>query len=204
VKEKPNIFVDLDETLISSIYGKGRNPGKRKVIDLTADDGQREPYHSFLRPSAHKLLERLRAYGNVRILTTATRDYALAHNEAFQLGFTPEEIIAREDYTIEIRGAYGSNETHLINEGQFPGALLIDDLTPEDRPLQLKLRWLGPGALHVPIQAFNGKDHPNFEIKLEKLWGTIDKWWGQKEAGPKTPAPKEHNNTEPEPDHPCL
>ena len=164
VRPQQTIFVDLDETLIHSVWGKGRNPGKRTVIQLGD-----ETYHSFLRPTALWFLEQLRALGSVRMLTSATRSYAIAHNNAFGLGFQPDEITAREDYTVEVQGAYGAKETYLLNEGQFPDAVIIDDLTVEDKPLKLKLRWLGKGAKHIPIQAFNGKDHAEFEVKLQKI-----------------------------------
>jgi hypothetical protein len=178
--KKPDIFVDLDETLIHGIYGACRNPGQRDVIPLSEGG----PYHSLLRPSALSLLATVRNLGTVRMLTTAVREYALIHNETYKLGFAPEDIFAREDYVCEVYGAYGDRSYEPINPGQFPGAYLLDDRHPDDRDLKLKLVWLGKDSTLLRVPAFHGKDHENFPEKLQKILEQIPRPKTGKKAPP--------------------
>ncbi len=160
-----NIYIDLDDTLIHSVYGVGRNPGKRAVVDL----GEDEVYHSFLRPEALRLLSDLRGIGSVRMLTTSIEAYAKAHNDVFSLGFQDSEIIAREHYIEKIKLAYGEDWVP-VRRGTDPSAVLIDNLTPNTESSLTKCAFLGIGAEQfLQIREFNGKDPDCFPEEVEQL-----------------------------------
>ncbi len=159
------MYIDLDETLVHSVYGKGRGVGKRTVIDA----GSGDIYHSLLRPAAHFLLGAVRDMAEVSMLTTATREYALAHNQKFQLGFTEGEIVAREDYITKVNMAY-SSEWVPSSTRVCPTAILIDNLSPRADAARLKMAYLGIREnQYLQIREFNGKDPENFGAELEQI-----------------------------------
>lgn len=163
------VYVDLDDTLIHAVYGLGRGKGKRTVID--AGDG--ELYHSLLRPSAHRFLEELRGDGEVFMLTTATKKYAGAHNKAFSLGFSEDEIVAREDYLIQVTMAY-SSELITKKERVCPEGWLVDNMPPEEEAARLKRAYLGIGVdRYTQVREFNGKDPEVFNREMDQIFSTI-------------------------------
>jgi hypothetical protein len=121
---KGNVFIDLDETLVSSIYcssEKRRNDYIANYILLDScsfvlaeDSGW---YVSFLRPIALQLInfcENLVGEDNVYILTASVEDYAKAINKGLGLGFKENQIYSREhihyssatgDYVPKFKGA---------------------------------------------------------------------------------------------------
>lgn len=168
-----NIYVDLDETLIHAIPGYSGNPGKRtpiKIPNIDCKENSYELYYSLLRPNAHRLLNFCRYLTNVKMLTTATRDYALLHNEAFSLGFSESDVIAREDYLIKTTLAYGSS-IETIAAQTDPKSLLIDNLPPNADAAKLKQQFLGiREENYVQIRDFNGKDPEIFENELGEIF----------------------------------
>ena len=88
------IFVDLDETLIHTFgLHTGRDMPNYNKVSLS----ERESYNTRLRGCSLAFLEAAREKAKVFMLTVATKDYALAMNEAFSLGFKAEDIYSRED-----------------------------------------------------------------------------------------------------------
>lgn len=164
-----NIYVDLDDTLIHSVYGVGRNPGKRTVVRLSEDD----IYHSLLRPEAGRLLSSLRRVGQVKMLTTAIDEYARAHNKLFSLGFRDDEIIARESYITKIQIAYGTDWVPSAT-GTDPEAVLIDNLPPSTESSRTKRAFLGiRDDGYFQIREFNGKDPEGFSEEIDKIVAKI-------------------------------
>lgn len=164
------VYVDLDDTLIHAVYGKGRGVGKRTVIDA----GEGEYYHSFLRPDAHYMLEEMRRMGEVWMLTTAKRSYAMAHNETFRLGFSGGEILAREDYIVRVPMAY-SSEWMPTERGVCPHGILVDNLSPAAEAARLKMAYLGIGEeRYVQIREFNGRDPDNFKGELAQILTSLE------------------------------
>ena len=169
-----NIYIDLDDTLIHSVYGVGRNPGKRTVIQVDEE----EVYHSLLRPVAKELLASLRNLGPVSMLTTARRDYALAHNSAFALGFSEDEIFARDDYICKIKLAYGE-EWVPVEKGVDKNAILIDNLSPATESSRTKSGFLGIGEdRYIQIREFDGKDPKEFSSEVEEVLARVVKLAG--------------------------
>jgi len=164
-----NIYIDLDDTLIHSVYGRGRNPGKRTVIPITED----EIYHSLLRPEAGRILRELRNIGDVRMLTTSISDYAEAHNRAFALGFMPAEIFARERYINKVLLAYGSEWVASMTKTD-PGGLLIDNLSISTESSRTKCAFLGIGEdNYFQIREFDGKDPECFAQEVDNLLSAV-------------------------------
>lgn len=185
MKTKPSIYVDLDETLIHAIHGFGRNPGKRTPV---AFEGV-EKYHTLLRPAAPKMLGAFRALGRVRMLTTATREYAQTHNEIFGLGFEKDDIVAREDYVCKIQLAYGS-QWDTAGKDADPSAILVDNLPGTDENARLKIQYLGiPKGNYIQIRAFDGKDPDCFEQELEDILAEAKRLLGiaHSPKAPRTP-----------------
>lgn len=168
------IYIDLDETLIHAIYAQSGNPGKRTPIRLLEDDGlDSEIFYSLLRPKAKELLSFCREASEVKMLTTATKDYALKHNEVFSLGFKKHEIIAREDYLYQSMLAYGT-VTELLKTRVDPNSLLIDNLPRLAEAAMLKQQYLGiKPHQYIQIREFSGKDPQNFNQELIELQNQI-------------------------------
>jgi hypothetical protein len=88
------IFVDLDETLIHTVgFHSGTDMLNYNKVSLS----KHESYNTRLRGCSLAFLEAARKKAKVFMLTVATKDYALAMNEAFSLGFKAEDIYSRED-----------------------------------------------------------------------------------------------------------
>jgi hypothetical protein len=160
---KNNIFVDLDETLIhtfnstslgSAPWGDEMDrmpwhmPGE--VKEITLEDGI---YSTVLREGAHTFLKLLRQKGNVFMLTAATKDYALAMNEAFGFNFNPKGILSREDV----------QEGGIKLRGFEPGNTYLFDNLPA-RENHSKIAFLRPlGKVnYVAVPEFNGEEERYF------------------------------------------
>jgi len=159
------IYLDLDDTLIHSVYGLGRNPGKRTTISLSNKD----VYHTLLRPLASDILAGLRNIGQVKMLTTAVKEYALAQNQAFFLGFSDADIIAREDYVTSINDMFGEKWVPLQSKTD-PNSVLIDNLPPSTESSRIKIQFLGiKQSSYFQIREFYGKEPSCFQQELEDL-----------------------------------
>jgi len=88
---KPNIFLDLDQTLISAEPGEEydftKNKHKAKLFNYKNMDGY---YIVFERPGLQKFLDYIFKNFNVSIWTAATKDYALFIIENIIIGNRPE------------------------------------------------------------------------------------------------------------------
>jgi hypothetical protein len=159
------IYLDLDDTLIHSVYGVGRNPGKRTVIALSDND----VYHTLLRPLAPNILSELRRVGTLKMLTTAAREYAQAHNTILNLGFNVSDIIAREDFICQTYGLHGEAWTP-TKTGTDPSAILIDNLSPNTESSRIKIQFLGiKSARYFQVREFYGKDPACFQQEIQEL-----------------------------------
>jgi hypothetical protein len=189
------IYIDLDDTLIHALpaYHKP-NPGKRTRVVLQDSEGN-EVYHTMLRPLAHKLLEAARGLSNVKMLTTATKDYAIAHNETFNFGFAKEDIIAREDLMVKITLAYGSDIVPAKSKVD-PNSLLIDNLSPTTESGRIKSSFLGiPPEQYIVIREFSGKDPDCFEQELHSLIENMATLIKTKSTTPKSLTPPISHNS---------
>lgn len=143
-----DIFFDLDNTLIDA-SADYEHPGE--PVKLPSG---RFVYVA-IRAETEAMLAGARELGRVRILTAATRDYAVPITAL--LGFAAEDVIVREDY-FSLGGFTGySRQRDLIVEkrSQFPRAVLIDDLPPENPYAQCKISFLGiPSERLIQVPAF--------------------------------------------------
>ena len=106
-----NIFIDLDDTLIRSVYDSDLRVGDN-ISGFTShkfDDGL---VWSQKRIFTDSLLEYCRTIDpESKMLTASTSDWAYHWNETFELGFKESNIYSRHDYSVEqiFTGPYGYN-----------------------------------------------------------------------------------------------
>ena len=192
---KNYVFVDLDASLVHCVFrGSHATMAKRnKAISLfskkekqlsktliladAADDGVTELYSSYLRDGALDLLKALRdefGSSNVRMLTAAMQDYAIANSEAHGLGFTKDQILHRG--TIDS----GDLSEFIPDSARRGEVALIDDLPDYDNGSKLRLLrpLLSPSAKHVAyirVQPFYGPefDEPYTAENVRKIIALI-------------------------------
>jgi hypothetical protein len=135
----------------------------------TKPNGKPETYHCTKRPMADVMLEDCRRAGKTKMLTSATRQYALAANGAMELGFDPQDIVAREDIGTETTIAYGDD--FLLHKQQTdPQASLIDNMRPTSKWAKIKRTFLGiPAKNYIQIREFNGKDPEKFQSEWNQI-----------------------------------
>lgn len=170
------IFLDLDNTLIHAQWGG--NPNKRRYkIDLGENwMGKKEVYWSMLRPMTHIFLAACRYLAPTYMLTNSTRDYALAHNKEFSLGFSEDMIFAREDFSRETCGMLHS-DTYPLAVGQYPDAILVDNKSFEESSKEdVKIQFLGiDQSRYVQSRFYQGGKQPeNFDKELNAIEKIIE------------------------------
>lgn len=149
------IFHDLDDALCNFIASPSH---KRNKIVLS--DGDK--YYGYVRPMAHQMLKDLREIAPVKMLTTATREYALKVNEIYKFGFAPEDIFAYDDCWTEEQIGYGK-DYFAIQQNIAPNSVLIDNLPVTDPWPRRKMHVLGiKEDRYIQIREFNGKDPDKF------------------------------------------
>jgi len=137
------IFVDLDETLIHCSFLGSTEKSKKfsrkgsEIINLSLGDETPEYYQCTLRNGAIDLLSKLRDLPNAEVymLTAATKDYALANSETFNLRFTGDRIFSREDTNLLASRV----ADRFKPEGDFD-MFLLDNLPYSDN--NIKIDWL--------------------------------------------------------------
>lgn len=126
-----------------------------------------EKYSILERPLAKKMLKDLRELGNLRMLTTATPDYAQQVNKMFDFGFTENDVISLVPLLVTVQLAYGS-DTLLTQTRTDPHSLLIDHQSTTDKWLRTKLLYLGiKENSYVQIREFSGVDPFQFSKEWE-------------------------------------
>jgi hypothetical protein len=173
------IYLDLDETLIHSIPGRpgmGASVHRKKITCGVKANGKPDTYHTELRGIAPDLVAWCQARKPTKLLTTAAREYALAHVKAFDLPFAPEDIIAFEDYLYEVSGPYGSKDLMVTAVNTDKNGVLIDNRSPETPPGRAKLLFLGIPKKHfLTVRDYEGgRDHEPAKV-LEAITGWVEK-----------------------------
>lgn len=149
------IFVDLDETLIHTLDYSQYASGYPEAIKIVLPE---DPYTYFalLRHGAHSLLSGLREAGEVYMLTAANRDYALAMNAEFNLGFPEASIYTRETVS------NGDDISHL-----GPGEVFLIDNLPR-RENNTKITFLRKNLKvpqYIQVTTFNGEQDQHYTDK---------------------------------------
>lgn len=166
------IYLDLDETLIHSIWGgQSRNPNRNRIkVDL----GDGDIYYTFKRPSADRIIQECRNIAPTTILTAGTRDYALKIN-SIMFDFPESNIIGREDFTFETYVGYGKETLSYGIKTNPETTILIDNESPSYKWSLLKMESLGISKdNYFRIRSFIGrKDPERFEGELEELFNKL-------------------------------
>jgi len=154
------VFIDLDETLIHTLYNCFSN--NRVRVDFSSYIGGRSDmtptgYGVLLRPNTHEFLKTVRGlYPNVYMLTAATSEYGQKMNDVFNLGFTSEEIIGRD-----LWNAIYANSPKLHRFTNDPCySVLIDNEHPKDKNACDKINYLKTfgKAYYIRIKGYYGSD----------------------------------------------
>jgi hypothetical protein len=156
---QPQIWCDLDGTLVWTLdtgfeafvskyvpRSSGiRTPGRKRLLRVPFGTGE---LRACIRRGSHELLMALRAKSDVRMLTSATSEYAEAMNDFFKLGFRHHEICAREEW-------YGKR----LKLGDGPQVLV--DNEHDTYCFRLKQEYLG-GCRLVRVSDFSGGSHQDW------------------------------------------
>jgi len=162
----PFIFLDMDETLISTVY-RYTDGDTRKSFKI--DDYW---YSSMVRPLAQEFISGCRSLTHTMLFTNATRDYAKKINEMFGFGFDCEQMICREDYIVYVPDyfPYSHSSTEIATVPvtiDLPKAILVDNMYPDDVGALQKMKYLGINSdRYVQIREFTGKDPECFKNEL--------------------------------------
>jgi hypothetical protein len=158
------IYIDLDDCLIHSVFGV-RNTKRRTVMHL-----DEEKYSVLERPLAKKMLTDLRELGHLRMLTTATPDYAQEVNRIFGFDFAQNDVISLVPLLVTVQLAYGS-DTLLTKTHTDPHSILIDHQSPQDKWLRTKMLYLGVKEnSYIQIREFAGIDPFQFPKEWESKY----------------------------------
>lgn len=172
---KVHVFVDLDNTLICADILNYYTPKNAKVLELKDTN---EIYYARLRPGAKELLNGLRSKYDVVMVTSAIKEYANGWNKLFELGFNPEQIVAREDLKSEIDTAPKSKDYFV----------LIDDLPALHGSTALKIRRLtknDPKFAIINLPGYLGRDDSVRQHITEKMITEIHKVIDTRKTGNK-------------------
>lgn len=195
LKIKPKtIYLDLDETLIHSIpsYGGMGVSRRRVIVDCgLKKNGKRDRYTTDLRDIAIAIVKRCQKLTHTKILTSALKEYAEAHVEAFNLGIAKTDIIAREDFLYEGQGPYGSKDIYVLERNIDPTAVLIDNAEPTSEMGRAKTIFLGiPPENFLKIKDYpGGKETPSAAKEIWDAIETIEKLF-ELTQNPTSPKPK--------------
>lgn len=154
------IFIDLDDTLIKSLFLREIPSDLRPEEWVGVFDD--ELYLSEARLSGYKLLDFCRRIDkNVNLLTTATRKWAEYWNKVFDLGFKKEEVISRHDF-LKFEDRYDVKKTLALKN-----AVIIDDKRPRvGEPLSfLKAKYVFGENSANWVQVPRFRDNKNRRIE---------------------------------------
>lgn len=164
-----NLYIDLDETLIHSIV----NPSpKRTKVELSNG----EKFYTFLRPKALDMLKDLRNISSgVKILTSATREYAYAMNDIFGLEFIRDHIYAREDCWVEECIPYYGRDLLATKTSFDTKGILIDNLFVTEIWSRRKMHFLGilPDRYIQIRECLGRKDPEKFDMEWQEIINKI-------------------------------
>lgn len=170
------IFLDLDNTLVSTCYyQKNKVPRNKIKIPLYNNWlGKEETYYTQLRPGAKEFIEYCRSKAQTFILTAAATDYAQEHNKVLGLGFVDDAIIGRDLYCYYKSGML-CDRVIPLRANIHPNSILVDN---EDidahygvENLRAKMAFLGieKDRLVKSREYCGGKQPPDFSKELKQL-----------------------------------
>lgn len=155
-----SIYFDNDETLSHSVY---QEPNQ-KHFRFTLENGG--VYYPIIRPSAKRIIDFARnlvGFENVKILTTATKDYIREINKVAEWGFLDEQLIAREEISSSLR--YPTDGSSHLEASRYahPENVLIDNLPPRENSDKISFLgiWKTYHANYFKVSDYYGFDFPD-------------------------------------------
>lgn len=166
------IFLDLDETLCSTVFS--HNPKKNRVkLSFINDFDRVENYYSVLRPGALEFLAYCRNIAPTYILTAAATDYAQEHNKIHNLGFSDDQIIGRDQYMHYSSGMI-ADRVSATKIDQYPNSILVDNQDIKrygSENLRVKMSFLGikENRLVKSREYTGGNNPPSFDKEIIQI-----------------------------------
>jgi hypothetical protein len=174
------IFLDLDECLVSTIYKPNGAPRNRtKILLFNNWLNKDEVYWSVLRPGALEFLAYCRNIAPTYLLTAAATDYAQEHNKVFNLGFSDDQIIGRGQYMQCSSGMF-HDRMYATKVDQYPNSILVDNQNINhygSENLKAKMEFLGikEDRLVKSREYTGGKQPPSFDKEIKQIEDILNK-----------------------------
>jgi len=173
-----HFFIDLDECLVSTVFS--HSPKKNRIL-IELDNtwsNKKEKYYTTLRPGALEFLVYCRNIAPTYILTAAATDYAQEHNKVFNLGFSDDQIIGRDQYIYYSSGMF-HDRVSATKIDQYPNSILIDNQNIRDYGsdnLKVKMSFLGikESRLVKSREYTGGKQPPSFDKEIKQIEYILD------------------------------
>jgi len=160
-KEEPIIFLDLDETLIST-QKVSFNEKYEEEMEKLGGVRIEESYISFLRPHAIDFVSNLKSVAKVCIMTAGGSVFQRKVIKALNIPIDENDVFGRRDYQ------FLAPEMNKLPKSKK--LILVDDLDPSAGNTMEKLYALGINEdKHVKVKPFN------FDIFLAKRFPRIFK-----------------------------
>jgi len=133
-ENKPNIFLDLDETLVKTTFVPTSMLEDKELVEKINHLGGKigSDFVTFLRPHAKEFIKELKSFANVFILTNGKRKFQKNIIKLLEIPIKEKNIFGREDYD-------GSSN----KLPQSENSILIDDLSLNTSGVQSKLNAMG-------------------------------------------------------------
>lgn len=174
------IFLDLDDTLIYTLRGEPKNIhdiSRLKSITFELDGCCNSVYRAI----APELISFCRSIDpDTSIITTATKEWAEAWSNAFDMGFDSEHIYARHDYTEEEKIPSMPGFTRVVWNGNslhLKSACIIDNYDIRDM-------WIP--SPDQKMKFVFGPRYREYQNKMDG-WITIPPFEGINQNHPKQP-----------------
>lgn len=174
------IYLDLDECLVSTIYKTNGSVPKNRTKILLKNGwlGKDEVYWTVLRPGALEFIEYCRSIAPTFILTAAATDYAQEHNKVYSFGFLDEQIIGRDQYMHYSSGMIADRVT-ATKIDQYPNSILVDNQSLHyygSENLRVKMSYLGikEDRLVKSREYTGGNQPPSFDKEIKQIENILE------------------------------
>lgn len=165
-ESNPIIFLDLDETLISTLKLPSNTKNVDELISLggiPVDDS----YISFLRPHANEFINKMKSIAKTCILTAGSRAFQTKAIKALNIPIEDNHIFCIEDYDLDFIRPKDNKLPKNKN------SVLVDDLDYTAGKTMAKLYAIGIDEdRHIKVNPFNF--NPILARKLPRFYKNDD------------------------------
>ena len=164
VEENPIIFLDLDETLVSTLKMPSNTKNTDEMISLGGVPVN-DSYITFLRPHAIDFINKMKLIAKTCILTAGSREFQIKVIKALNIPIDDHNIFGMEDYDLI------EPEDNKLPKSK--NSVLVDDLESTSGKTMAKLYALGINEdRHIKANPFNF--NPILAKKLPRFYKNDD------------------------------